>query len=350
MSDLPSRGRAFVDLLRAAWIEYERDRARYLAVAMTYYALLSLVPLLSLLLAALGLLLRFSTIGETRRQLLVAIEGRVGPELSAAITRPLSTLQQESIVATAVSLTGLLLAASLLFRHLRLTFRAIRKYEPPLISGSLRLVVRATLLESVVAFAMVLGGGGLLVVVRALIAASQWMGALPLVGDATGWPLGALSSVVLAATTFALVFRFLPPVPLRWRDVWLAALLGAVAWMIAPELLALYGVVLGGSRSPSGALGAVLAVMLWMNLTSQVLFLGAELCKVVAARNDARRRASGAPRWRDARRRPRRVSRSAASRSRRWSGGRGRPRAPPGTRRRGGVPRRAGGRRTPTRR
>jgi membrane protein len=50
-----------------AWIEYERDRARYLAVAMVYYALVSLVPLLLLMLAGLGLLLRFSTIAADAR-------------------------------------------------------------------------------------------------------------------------------------------------------------------------------------------------------------------------------------------------------------------------------------------
>ena len=279
------RGHRLVDLLRAAGVEYERDRARYLAVAMIYYALLSLVPLLSLLLAALGLLLRFTTTAaQARQQTLLAIEARLGPDLAAAITRLLTTLQQESLVATVISLAGLLLAASVLFRHLRLSFRAIWKYEPPLVAGSLRLVVRATLLERVIAFTMVLGGGGLLLVALALIAASQWVGSMTLLGDATNWVLGASSSVLLAAITFAAMFRLLPPLPTRWRDVWLAALLCALAWVVASELLAFSGGLLGGSRSTYGALGGVLAVMLWMNVVSQVLFFGAELCKVVATR------------------------------------------------------------------
>jgi uncharacterized BrkB/YihY/UPF0761 family membrane protein len=95
------RGHLVVALLREAWVEYEVDRARYLAVAMIYYALLSVVPLLSLLLAALGLMLRFTTVAaEARQQMLAAIEGRFGPDLSAAITGLLTTLQQESIIAT----------------------------------------------------------------------------------------------------------------------------------------------------------------------------------------------------------------------------------------------------------
>src|SRR5262245_47935093 len=37
---------SFVNLLRLAWVEYERDRAQYLAVAMIYYAMVSLTTLL----------------------------------------------------------------------------------------------------------------------------------------------------------------------------------------------------------------------------------------------------------------------------------------------------------------
>lgn len=254
---------------------------------MIYYALVSLVPLLLLLLAALGLMLRFSPIAaEAQQQMLLAIEGSFGPDLAVTITGLLTGLEQGSIVATVISLGGLLLAASVLFKHLRLSFRAIWKYEPPLVSGSVRVVVWATILERVIAFVMVLGGGGLLLAALVLIAATQWLsrrlGSVPLIGQAVGWPLTAVSSLILAAITFGAMFKVLPPAPIRWRDVWLASLLAAVSWVIASELLTLYPVFFGDSRSAYGALGAVLAFMLWLNIVSQVLFFGAELCKVTA--------------------------------------------------------------------
>src|SRR5262245_5324417 len=280
---------AVVDLLRAAWVEYERDHARYLAVAMIYYALVSLVPLLLLLLAALGLLLRFSAAAaEARRQMLDGVTAHFGPELSVMITGLLDALQRESIVASVVSLTGLLLAGSVLFKHLRLTFRAIWKYDPPLVSGPMRAIVWTTILERVVAFLMVVGGGALLLAALGLITAAQWLdrvlGRVPVLGPNSGWLLATASSLGLATITFAGLFRFLPPVPMRWRHVRLAALLCAAAWVVASELLALFGGFLGGSSSTSGALG-VLAVLLWMDISSQVLFFGAELCKVIAARS-----------------------------------------------------------------
>lgn len=279
--------KGLIGLLQPAWLEYEQDRARYLAVAMIYYALVSLVPLLLLLLAALGLLLRFSPIAaETQHQMLLGIEASFGPELAATITRLLTALEQGSIVATVISLGGLLLAASVLFKHLRLSFRAIWKYEPPLVAGSVRVVVWTTILERIIAFVMVLAGGGLLVAALALIATTQWLnrrlGGLPLVGQATAVLLTGASSLILAAITFGSMFKVLPPLPIRWRDVWLAALLSAVGWVAASELLTLYAVFFGDSRSAYGALGAMLAFMLWLNIVSQVLFFGAELSKVVA--------------------------------------------------------------------
>jgi len=280
------RGHAFVRLLGAAWVEYERDRAGYLAVAMIYYAIVSMIPLLLLLLAALGLLLRFSvTAADARQQMLLGIEASFGPELRATITRLLNSLVQESIIATIISLAGLFLAASVLFRHLRLSFRAIWNYEPPLVSGPIRVVVWTTILERVIAFVIVLGGGGLLLMALFLIATTQWLyrlvGNLPLLSHTTEWLLTAVSSLIIATITFACLFKILPPVSIRWRHVWLAASLCAVSWVVASELLALYGVFFGSSRSAYGALGALLAVMLWMNIVSKVLFFGAELCKVV---------------------------------------------------------------------
>jgi membrane protein len=95
------------------------------------------------------------------------------------------------------------------------------------------------------------------------------------------------SSLILAAATFSILLKYLPPVPIRWRDVWLASVLCAAAWVAAGEVLTFYGVFFGGRPSPAGAFGALFAVMLWMSVVSKVLFFGAELCKVVAM-HDAR--------------------------------------------------------------
>ena len=57
-----------IQLLRTSWEEFERDHARYFAAAMVYYLLVSVVPLLLVLLAVLGLMLRFSTYAAAAEQ------------------------------------------------------------------------------------------------------------------------------------------------------------------------------------------------------------------------------------------------------------------------------------------
>jgi membrane protein len=275
---------ALIRLLGAAWQEYQRDYAKYFALAMVYYALASLVPLLLLVLATLGLLLRVSTAAATgEQQVLHAVQASFGPEIRVTLDRLLTRLQEGSLVAMSVSVLALLIAGSTLFRHLRLSFRALWKHEPPLAAGSVRGALRETLQEQATAFLMLLTAGALLTLTLGLIAVVQWLSGffseLPRFRDTAGWVLALPVPLILATLTFALLFRFLPPVSLTWNHVWLASVLCGLAWIVGADLLALYASF--GESSPYGAIGAVLAVMLWMNVMSQVLFYGAEVCKVV---------------------------------------------------------------------
>jgi membrane protein len=276
--------RALARLLRTAWREYQRDYAKYFALAMVYYALTSLVPLLLLVLATLGLFLRVSTVAtEAEQRVLQAVQTSLGPEVTATLHQLLTHLREGSIVAMGVSIVTLLVAGSTLFRHLRLSFRALWKHDPPLAAGSVRSAVRETLAEQATAFLMLLTAGALLMVTLGLIAVVHWLsgffGELPRFRETTGWLLSLPVSLILATLTFALLFRFLPPVSLPWRQVWLASLLCGIAWIIGADLLALYASF--GDSSPYGAIGGLLVIMLWINVMSQVLFYGAEVCKVV---------------------------------------------------------------------
>jgi membrane protein len=282
--------RAFSALLRAAWREYEADYAGYLAAAMVYYALVSLVPLLLLILSGIGLMLRWSDAAATaEQQALYTIQVNFGSELRATVERLLLALQQQSVVASVVSLLGLLLTASLLLHHLRWSFRALWNCPPILLSGSLPVVIWRWIMDKALAFAMVIAGGALLLLTFMLNAGTNW-----LKQQFSGWILIVPTSLLIVPLTFALLFRFLPPSRLPWRHVWLASLLCAGAWFGAVRLLALYGSFFGRNFSAYGAIGAVLAIMLWMNAVSQCLFFGAELCKVIS-RADSQRMTTTAP-------------------------------------------------------
>jgi membrane protein len=188
------------------------------------------------------------------------------------------------VITTGVSLGALVIGASALFRQLRLSFRAIWKYNPPLVSGTVRVVVRSTVLEQVIGFALVLIVGALLLVALVLLAVVQWLGEhlerLSVLGE-VGW-LVALPPLVMLSLTFATLFRFLPPVRIPWRNIWIVAVACTIACMVAFEVLTLGYGFLTARFSAWGAVGGLLMVMLWMDVVSQILFYGAEMCKVLS--------------------------------------------------------------------
>jgi membrane protein len=80
---------------------------------------------------------------------------------------------------------------------------------------------------------------------------------------------------------FAAIFKFLPDVEIQWHDVWIGAAATALLFMIGQLGLSLYvGKV--AADSTYGAAGSLVAVLLWVYWTSQILFFGAELTQVYA--------------------------------------------------------------------
>jgi membrane protein len=280
--------RRIFNVLRFTWQEYERDYARYFAAAMVYYALVSLVPLILLILGALGLLLRQSELAAAAEaQVLQTVEANLGAPMRVALGNVLQTLERGSTIAVIVSLIGLMLTGAKLFHHLRMTFRAIW-HAPALVSGPPRIALRATLLESLFAFLLLLVTSGLLLIALLLMAALQWLHArswsVPFLRQPVAWLLATAGPLIFTPLTFALLFKALPPVRLTWRQVWPASVLCALAWLVGAEILGAYGSYAGKTLGAYGAIGGLLILMLWISVTSQMLFFGAELCKVANER------------------------------------------------------------------
>lgn len=78
---------------------------------------------------------------------------------------------------------------------------------------------------------------------------------------------------------FALMFKVLPDVEISWKSVWKGALLTAILFTLGKFLLSLYF----GQFKPTsafGAAGTVILIMMWINYTCMLIFLGAEFTKV----------------------------------------------------------------------
>src|SRR5687768_8182427 len=113
----------------------------------------------------------------------------------------------------------------------------------------------------------------------ALAAVGAWLAqgapSIPLVWTS----VNLLVSLGVATALFALLYRFLPDVRLRWRDVTTGAFVTAVLFTIGQQLIGLY-VGQSSVASSYGAAGSVMILLLWVYYSCQVLLLGAEFTRV----------------------------------------------------------------------
>jgi len=135
-------------------------------------------------------------------------------------------------------------------------------------------------------------GVAFLVLVSLVVSAGlTWVGeamesSLP--GGAIVWQvLNFGISFAVVTALFALMFKKLPDVIIQWRDVWVGAAVTAGLFTLGKLGL---GVYLGsaGVSSAYGAAGSIVALVIWVYYSSQVVLVGAEFTEVYARRYGSR--------------------------------------------------------------
>ena len=94
-----------------------------------------------------------------------------------------------------------------------------------------------------------------------------------------GW-LEAAVGFILLTLFLALLFKFLPAVRVRWRDVWFASSVTALLFLLGRWLLGAY-LAESAVSSAYGAAGSLVVFLLWVYYTAQIFFFGAALCRAV---------------------------------------------------------------------
>jgi membrane protein len=90
-----------------------------------------------------------------------------------------------------------------------------------------------------------------------------------------------LASFVILSVLFATIFKVVPDAHIGWKDVWIGAVVTSVFFTIGKYGLGFY---LGrsGVTSAYGAAGSIVALVIWVYYSSQILLFGAELTQAYA--------------------------------------------------------------------
>ena len=267
-----------VDVLWRAGLDFARHGGTTHAAALAYYVLLSLFPLLIFLVAVFGLMLRDPTIQEQTVALIVdrlppALELRL--EVESVIVR---ASQTNNGLVSLISLMGMAWAASAIFGALRQALNAAFEAPalPSLVHGKLLDLLGVVAVGELILLSIVMTTA--LGLVRALTDRlfTGWLSYL-------GWQVVYfVLPFVVSFGVFLAAYRLIPNVKTRLSDLWVGALVAAVGFELAKYGFGLYFSTIGGYQQVYGALGSVVAFLVFVFIVSTIMIFGAEVASELA--------------------------------------------------------------------
>lgn len=286
-------------LLVATYKEWNNDDPFRQSATIAYYALFSIPGLLMVIIWTAGVFFGQEAVSG---QISSEIADIMGPKAAEGIESILANVELDNSgwIMKAVGIGSIIFGATTLFFQLQKTLNEIWDVEAVPENNLLKLLTdRASSLGLILVIAF------LLLITLALSAIvsvfSMW------IKNTFGDYMVVLVEVVnfalslgITTTLFALMYKILPDVDIRWKAVWVGAFITALLFDIGKTLLGIY---FGFSDPTSsfGAAGTIIFIMLWINYTCLILFFGAEFTQVYAREHGEPIKPSTHARWRASR-------------------------------------------------
>ncbi len=274
--------RQFPSLLKSTAKAWMSDDPWRLSAVVAFYAMLSLPGLVVVIINGVGAIWGEDIVTGTFSQRVGAI---IGPQAADTITNLVQNTRDNdlSLPATIIGLAILMFGSTGIFFHLQRSLNQIWEIKADS-SGS---GFKRILIDRALGFGFVLIVGALLLVSLMLTSAvsimDRWVSGSTPDAPHFGYGINLLLSMGIVTVLFALIYRFLPDARVQWRTVWIGAAFTAVLFTIGKFILEwVFGLFNPGSLY--GATGSVVLILLWVWLSGQILFFGAEFIWVCANR------------------------------------------------------------------
>jgi membrane protein len=225
-------------LLKSTVVEWIDDNAARVAASLAFYTLLSMAPLVLLSIALIGTLMGEA---DAQSRILHEVESVVGSQAAGALSAIVGSAQrsQSGFISSVVGVIVLLVGASGVFGELQYALDTIWGVKPKPGRGIIGIIR-----DRLFSFSMVIGVAFVLLVSLVISTVLSGVGrvvadALP--GGAFLWQ-GVNLAVSLGVVTvlFAIIFKVVPDIEIRWRDVWVGAFVTASLFSAGKYVLGLY--------------------------------------------------------------------------------------------------------------
>lgn len=269
-------------LLKKTFSAWLADDPFRLSAVVAYYAVISLPALLVIIINVIGALWGYEIVqGQLTKEFTTALGADAAKSIETIITE--TRTSDKNTLSTILGIGTLLFGATGVFYQLKVSLNEIWNIAP-----NPKAKIWKILTDRALSFAFVLVIGFLLLVSFIVTAAISALGnylreLLPDILVYLAYILDSLVSIGIISVLFALMFKYLPDAKIRWKTVWIGAVLTATLFVIGKLGLSLYfGQVEPGSTY--GAAGTIVLVLLWVSYSSLILFFGAEFTYTYANR------------------------------------------------------------------
>lgn len=254
---------------------YNSDNLTY-AASIAYYALLSLFPFSMLALAILGSV----TADEADRQAVLDFVLRYFPTQFDFITTQLDAFRANTLTLGIFGSIALIWGALGFFGAISTAVNYAWGVEK----------TRSFWKHKLVSFLMLIVAGLILLVALLLVSASGVVGATWFADVLRHFPgLGVLRGFAIRNATTALfilvvglIYYFVPNAKVRFRDVWIGALLTGLLWKAALEGFAWFMRDMSRFTRVNGSIAAVVAFLIWVYTQAVILLYGVEFTAAYA--------------------------------------------------------------------
>lgn len=254
---------------------WSSDNAFKHSAAVSFYTLFSMAPITVIAVTIASFFMGYDEASRQFNEQMVALVGKSGAETIQTAVKA-SQAHKDNIMSTAVGIGVLLVGATTVFGQLQDSLNSIWNVRTsPKRAGWLVIIM-----QRLISFAMVVTVGFLLLVSLVLTTALTVLTARFNAHFSLLFARGAdiVIAFVVIAALFAMIFKIMPDVQLRWRDVYGSALLTSGLFSGGRYLIALY---LGHSTVASiyGAAGSLVALLIWVYYSCAILFFGVEFTR-----------------------------------------------------------------------
>ena len=257
---------------RAASIWSEHNAFAH-AGSLAFFTLFSIAPVIIVIVSIIGL---FYGEEAAQGQIVAQLQETIGQQAAEAVQSAVarSQLDTSGIFATIAGIIAMMLGATTVFAQMQHSLNAIWDVivKPSRSGWKIFIQKRLTSLTLVITVGFVM-----------LVSLSISVGLRTLFKQIEGWlpwydvvfsGIEILLSLLITSALFAAIFKVLPDMQLRWRDVAVGAVVTALLFSLGRYLIALY-LAYTATASTYGAAGSLVLLLLWVNYSSLILLYGA---------------------------------------------------------------------------